>query len=328
MAPSSLNEVLPGAPLLSLDTVPDAQIETIADPFPVSHEGRLYVLAEVLGRREPAGPFKTVGIFEIDDGLQRACYLGDALPAETGRYSYPHVVRDDQRYLLIPEVFVPLEGGRGGWLQVLQIWETQASAFPFGWTRLREQLLPGCQAPSDKLLLARNGLWWLFCSDNARRRLVLFTSADLRAWRPHPSSPVVSRDDLARGAADRSLAGRAARAWRLGGGIMTRGGELVLPLQHKYRSGTYGGAVTLLRIHEMTEASVRATREGSPLLVEDPRRPWMAHGAHHVALARHGERIVLATDGFDGRRWTSSLVELPAECGLSPWEPAIQAAGS
>ena len=278
---------MPRAPLLSLDSVPGARVETLADPFPVSHGGRLFVFAEVLGRREPTGFFKTIGVFEIDEGLAGARYLGDALPAGAGRYSYPYIIRDGGRYLLVPEVFVEFHGAPSRWIQVLQIYETAGHAFPFGWTKLHEQLLPGCEAPGDKVLLSQGDLWWLFCSDNAARRLMLYTSRDLRRWQLHPGGPVVARDDAPRAAGEPSLDERGARAWRLGGGVLVRAGRPALPLQHKHRSGSYGGAVTLLALGELTQRRGVASRDRSPLLAEDAGRPWMAHGAHHVALARH-----------------------------------------
>jgi hypothetical protein len=313
-----LNDLLPSRPLLSLDSVPGVTVETLADPFPVSHDGRLFVLAELVGRRDGAW-FKTIAAFEIEDSLRQARYLGDVLPPESGAFSFPHVVRDGDRFLMLPEVFVPMEGAPGIRLQLLQIYETPAEQFPFGWTLAHEGLPPGCQAPSDKLLMRRDDRWWLFCSDNAGRQLLLYTASELRDWSPHPSNPLVCRDD-ATAAEPESLEWQAARAWRLGGGIIDRGGELLLPLQHKHRSASYGGAVSLLRIDELTDRQVTVTRETPPVLHEEPGRPWMAHGAHHVALARHGDRIVLATDGFDGERWTSHLTELPPSSELGPWE--------
>jgi hypothetical protein len=316
--PTPLDPWLPPAPLLSLDRVPGAAVDTLADPFPVFHGGRLFVFAEVLGQRAGA-PFKSVGVFEIDDRLEEARYLGDALCVADARYSFPCVVRDGSRYLLLPEVFVELRSADARWMPLLQIHETSAEDFPFGWRLLHEQRLPGCGGPSDKVLLREGGQWWLVCSDNAARQLLAYTSADLRRWSPHPGGPLASRDDAACHKEAASPVEHAAGAWRLGGGPLARDGRLVLPLQHKYRSGTYGGAVTLLEVGALTAGRTAVARDPAPILAEDPSRPWMAHGAHHIALARHGGRTVAATDGFDGRHWTSTVIELPEDFALGPW---------
>lgn len=312
-----LNELLPDEPLLGLASVPGVGLEALADPFPISHDGTLYVLAEVLGRGNSGALSKHIGAFRIGPALNVAEYLGATWGDDEGRFSYPYTMRDGDRYLMVPEVFVPLVGADES-LQVLQIWQTDADEFPFGWSRLHEAWLPGCQAPSDKVLLRRDGTWWLFCTDNAQRRVLLYRSEDLDRWSPHPMNPLVSKDGAGAAADTRLGDGSDRRAWRLGGGVLERDGALVLPLQHKHVSDSYGGAVTLLTIDELTPERLAATLDPQPVLAEDATRPWMSAGAHHVALAEHGGRVVASTDGFDGRHWTSTLIELPPALGLRP----------
>ncbi|HYV19010.1 MAG TPA: hypothetical protein VFC25_08270 [Verrucomicrobiae bacterium] len=301
-----LNALLEAPPILGLDAVPGREVLTIADPFPVSHQGRLYVFVEVLGR-QPAGPFKKIGVFSVSDDLARAEWLGEACPEDDGLCSFPFVVRDGDRYLLVPEVFVPMQGGGPAILQTFQVWETAAADFPFGWRKRHEGVLRGCAAPSDKVLLKDGGTWWLFCSDNAMHRLLAYLSEDLRTWRPHPANPIVSRDDAA-----------PPRPWRLGGTPLLVDGDPALPLQHGWAGETYGGAVTLLKLIERTPERIRTRFDATPLLAADPRRAWMSRGAHHVAVTEHSGRCVVATDGFDGTHWRSTLVEAPPTPSLRP----------
>ncbi len=308
------NRLLPDRPLLGRGTVQGLEVETLADPFLISHSGRLYLLAEAIGLGPTSDFFKRITVFLIDEKLQRATWLGDACPGDDGACSFPFTIRDDDRFLMVPEVFVPLQGGGQSSLQVLQIWETLAGEFPFGWRKIHEGILAGCLAPSDKVLFKHEDLWWLFCSDNAGRRLLAYHSSDLGTWRPHPCNPVIARDVPAPGAVPGGP-----RPWRLGGGPLRAGGQLSLPLQHRHLGGTYGGAVTLLRIEDLDGDTMEVSLDPAPILAEDAERPWMARGAHHVSLARHGERTVVATDGFDGARWACAVVELPTGLDLEPF---------
>jgi hypothetical protein len=289
-------------PLLDLDLVPDAEVESIADPFPVSHEGRLYVLAEVLGRRSGV-VFKKIGVFAVDDDLRRAAWIGEACPGDDGLCSFPSVIRDGARFLMTPEVFVPMQGGGAAIRQVIQVWETGTDAFPFGWRKIVEGIVPGCAAPSDKVLLRHGEEWWLFCSDNAMQRLLAYRSSDLRRWRPHPANPL----------------SRAPSPWRLGGAPLDAGGRLALPLQHATEEASYGGGVTLLRIERFDADRFEGRLDPEPVLRSDPRVPWRSRGAHHLALADHAGSVVLATDGCDGRSWRGTLFPLPGTAGLGAW---------
>jgi hypothetical protein len=311
-----LQGALPSRPLLGLDSVPGLEVESLADPFLVGYEGRLLLFAEVLGRRPGTGLTKKIGVFAVADDLRQAEWLGEACPGDDGLASFPHVVRDGSRFLLTPEVFVPFEGAAGRHFQVLQIWETPASSFPFGWRKIHEGRLEGCSTPSDKVLLRRGDQWWLFCSDNAARQLLAYRSIDLRTWRPHPGNPVVSRDD--QNAPPHASEPCRPRPWRLGGSPLLAGGQLALPLQHSLPGGGYGGAVTLLHLGALDDSRIETALEAGPILAADPRRPWMAVGAHHLSLVRHADRIVVATDGYDGTHWTIALVERPDGLDLVP----------
>ncbi len=316
-----LDRYLTGLPLLTTDRAGGGTIETVADPFPVSHEGRLHVLVEVVGRRDAGAYFKKIGVFSVEDNLGGIEYLGETWPEDDGLYSFPFVVRDGDRYLLLPEVFVPFAGGGPQALQLLQIYETQVSDFPFGWRKLHEGMLEGCVAPSDKLLMRDGSGWWLFCSDNASMTLRLYHSTDLTRWTPHPENPVIGHRRL-RGWINRVVPGGtvAANAWRLGGGPVGLGERVALPLQHACGSTAYGGAVSLLSIDRLDAHRIDCRVGRRRILSRTPTREWMSRGAHHVALARHAGRIVAATDGFDGKRWNSTVFVVPPDAGIALWE--------
>lgn len=302
MAIPALNPLLSRPPLLGLDGIPGAELDTVADPFPVTHGGRLYLLAEVQGRRPATGPFKKIGVFRVADGLDRVEWLGEACPEDDGLCSFPFVLRDGDRYLLVPEVFVPMQGGGPAILQTLQIWTTRVDDFPFGWTKHHEGVLPGCAAPSDKVLIKDDATFWLFCSDNAMQRLLAYTTEDLRRFRPHPANPIAT----------------APGPWRLGGGPFRIDGEVALPLQHRHDGSGYGGGVTALRLLARDAERVQASLDPGPLLAAERGRDWMSHGAHHVALVRHAGRVIAATDGSDGRHWRSTVVDAGGVPSLGP----------
>jgi hypothetical protein len=150
-------------------------------------------------------------------------------------------------------------------------------------------------------------------------RLLAYLSEDLRTWRPHPANPIVTRDDAggARAGA-RGADAPAPRPWRLGGAPLLVDGQPALPLQHGWAGETYGGAVTVLKLLERTRVQVRTRFEASPLLAADESRAWMSRGAHHVAVAEHSGKVVVATDGFDGAHWRSTIVEAPPAPSLRP----------
>ncbi len=314
-----LNRYLTDSPLLTTDRAGGGTIETVADPFPISHEGRLHVLVEVVGRRESGEYFKKIGVFCVEDDLNEVKYLGETWPEDDGQYSFPFVVRDGDRYLMLPEVFVPFAGGGPQALQLLQIYQTQVSDFPFGWRKLHEGMLEGCAAPSDKLLLRNGDEWQLFCSDNSSMTLRLYRSTDLARWSPHPENPVIGHRRL-RGWINRVVPSGtvAANAWRIGGGPVGVGEGVALPLQHACGSVAYGGAVSLLGFDRLDGQGIECRVARRRILSRDPSRRWISQGAHHVALTRHAGRIVAATDGFDGMRWNSTVFEVPAEAGIGP----------
>lgn len=308
----------PRTPLLTPKLVTGNQeVITVADPFPVSCDGVLFVLAEIEGSRRGGDYFKKLGAFAIDDDLKTGRYLGELWPADDGEYSFPYVVCDGGRLLLVPDVNTPGQPAD----KRFRIYACDPSAFPFGWKLLVETQLPGAARPSDKVLIRHNDRWWLWVSDSQNGgRLLLYSSDNLRDWSPHPGNPLLHRPAWQR-AANRLLPPTLfrVRPWRLGGGAAVLDGCPVLFVQHMYRRAIYGEAVTPLLITQLSERRVEFELAAAPMLAAQEDVAWQSQSAHHVAFARHGDQCVVTTDGFDGTRWSSTIQQMPAGNHFVPW---------
>lgn len=305
-------------PLLTPDRAETSgEIVTVADPFPIVCANRLYVLAEIEGRRRDGRYFKKIGAFEIAAGLRDAEYLGETWPEDDGEYSFPYVFRWGDDFVMLPDVNLPGQPAQ----KRFRIYSCPASDFPHGWRCLSEATLKGVQLPSDKVLVNRDGVWYLFVSDaQGGGRLHLFYSEDRDHWQRHPGSPLLRRT-LCDRALNRYLPHRyyRSRPWRLGGGAVEIDGQLILFAQHMAERKLYGEAVTPLAVLELTPQSVRFDLGSKPVLKADVSIPWQHDAAHHVAFCRYQDRYVVATDGFDGRLWSShaAFYEPPNECSFA-----------
>jgi hypothetical protein len=155
---------------------------------------------------------------------------------------------------------------------------------PAGEWRFHNLFLTGIQAVDPTLVKVEGG-WYLFCTrhdDRPLSRLYLFSGkTPFGPWTPHPDNPV--KDDLG-----------AARP----AGPLFRGqdGRLYRPAQDCRR--TYGGAVIIHRVDELTPQSFRETaiRSLSPLP-----GPW-CKGLH--TICPFGEDTLI-----DSKAWEWSLSE-------------------
>lgn len=153
-----------------------------ADPFPVSVEGRRYVLFEdcPLGRLAgrisalELGPDGPVG--EVRTVLERPYHL-----------SYPCVFRHGGKLCMVPETRA------NGTVEIYECEE-----FPDRW-RLARTLMKGVRAV-DATLYEHGGRWWMFVSmaespgASAWNELFLFHTDDPLngEWTPHPRNPIIS----------------------------------------------------------------------------------------------------------------------------------------
>jgi hypothetical protein len=136
---------------------------------------------------------------------------------------------------------------------------------------------PGERTQVDGVLHQDGKRWWFFCMHPARRPLenLFLYSAESAAgpWRPHPANPILR---------DRSAA-------RPAGPLIQTSGGLIRPAQDC--STTYGGALVLNRVLELTPT---AYREEVVRRIE-PIAPYSS-GLHAICPA--GEQTII-----DGKRW-------------------------
>lgn len=293
-------------PLLTPHDIPgNDRVITVADPFPFVLDDTLYVLAEIEGKRASGAYFKKIGAFSIGHDLRSSQYLGETWEADDGEYSFPYLLRDGDRVLMIPDASLPGSPSQ----KRFRIYTTSLHDFPFGWSCLHESVLDGTVIPSDKALLPWNGHWYLFVSDaQSGGRLLLYVSDDLQHWTPHPGGPVLRRGMCDR-LFNRVLSTRmyGFRPWRLGGSVLLLNGQPALFLQHMYRRKFYGEAVTPLVVESLTPEHIEFRLGSRPILAADEAVAWQRMAAHQVAFTCFRGTPIVATDGFDGELWCSTL---------------------
>jgi hypothetical protein len=247
----------------------------LADPHGhVIAEGERLILAErydylCAGHRQGKGEI-VVARLAVGTSLDEA----DFQPAMEFPFhlSYPSLLKDS-----------------GCWYMFTESWEAHGIAIfsapaPGGPWSFHELTLPAIPAV-DATPVKWGDEWYLFCTrhdDGPQSRLQLFNAPSVFGpWSLHPCSPL--KDD----------AGSARPA-----GPLFRGqdGQLYRPAQDC--SATYGGAVVIHRVDELTPHSFRET---AVRRIEPPRGRW-AHGLHTVCA--FGDDTLV-----DGKCWEWSLME-------------------
>lgn len=211
---------------------------TLADPFPIVHEGRVRVFFEEQARGR-AGVL-SVGVLE---GERLTEIVSDILPSATHR-SWPNVFHHRGELWMLPE---SAQDGE------VALW--RCTSFPDRWEKARV-LLSG-RGWTDPVLHHHQGRWWLFVSptgpvaDSHSDSLELYHARDLfsDAFEPHPWNPVAI-----------GLCGS-----RPAGRIFARDGAWIRPAQDA--SGHYGRGLVFFEIEELTPTRYRErvhSRMGGP----------------------------------------------------------------
>ncbi len=216
-------------------------LDYLADPFGAAEGTKRWALVE---RFDAAASRGTIEAFEFGaDG-----WRGSPVPAMSGveHMSYPFLLQHEDQWYCIPESF----GGGVSLYRALEL--------PARWERVANLV----QADAvDATILRHDGRWWLFYTDLAEprhHRLSAFYADDLRGpYVPHPLNPVKS---------DPRSAGCA-------GTPFVVDGVLYRPAQDCSRS--YGGAITINRIVELTPLAFR--EEPAATLSPNPRYPAGVH---------------------------------------------------
>lgn len=244
-----------------------------ADPFVLAEEGALRLYCEQMDYRRGVGEIWSAPV------LSHAETWANPVPLlrQPGHMSFPFAFRHQG----VPHL-------------LCETWEAGGASLyaqrDDGWNFARIDL-PGGPVV-DGALYHDGEIWWLFCGHIGSRpddELYLYHAADPSGpWRPHSANPVVR---------DRSGA-------RSGGPLVSTGQGLIRPAQDCTR--TYGGALTLKRVVELTPTAYRE----EVVRRLDPLPPWSG-GLHHLCPA--GDATII-----DGKRWRFHPLD-PGRKILSGW---------
>lgn len=143
--------------------------------------------------------------------------------------------------------------------------------------RFKDLIRPGGRTVVDSVLHHDDRHWWLFCMHPGRRPLenlfLYFSQSPFGPWQPHPGNPILC---------DRAAARPAGPVFATSQGLIRPGQDC---------STTYGGALTLNRIVELSPTAYRE----EVLRRIAPHRPYGA-GLHAICPA--GDYTIV-----DGKRW-------------------------
>jgi hypothetical protein len=254
-------EELPSAIRAVRWLAPRPPLYFIADPFPFRHGGRDWLLVEDYGH-----PWRVRGrISRLDAAGLRGAELVPVIDRAT-HLSYPYVVTDDDgRTWCVPEMGAERNGCAlfellpdGSWIE-------------------RNRILDG-RVVIDPTIVRIERRWWLFCGNGEGRGSLeleaYYADALAGPWTPHALNPLKR---------DRASA-------RPGGRPFVFDGQLFRPAQDCSR--TYGGALTIMAIEELTPT---AFRERAVVRLEPDAHGPYPDGLHHLVI--DGRHIYL-----DGKR--------------------------
>ena len=259
---------------------PRASGKSLADPFAIAKDGRVYVLCEEFGYGEYKGRIVYFELLDTDHlskpkvALELPCHL-----------SYPYLLEYRGDIYCVPETH-----------QAREVCLYKALAFPNNWTKV-ETLLDDF-AGVDPTIFHHEGHWWLTCGDEELShgwdRLFIWHAEEPKGpWIPHERNPV--KTDIG--------------SSRPAGTPFMYNNNLFRPAQDCSR--TYGGRVVLNRIVTLTPtkfheevASIVDPHLGSPY----------PDGLHTVSSAGN----ITLIDGKRFERIASTMLKWRIEQFLHP----------
>lgn len=257
----------------------------LADPFGIWRGDELHVFAEAYDYRTRHGVIDHLTFRADKTFSDRRTVL-----REPWHLSYPFVFEADGEVWMAPEAF------RSGRLTLYR-----ARAFPDAW---EPALTLELDTPAiDPTVFRHEGLWWIAYAPQGPQaakqgRLHLAYSERLMGpWRTHPGNPV--RIDRA--------------GSRPGGAPFLHDGVLTLPVQDCSR--TYGGAIRLLRILELSPGRFVA-EAGAPIAPPASAAPY-TDGLH--TLSACGPATLIDVKRID-RSLGGLAIDVGRRAGL--WRPA------
>lgn len=257
----------------------------IADPFGIQRDGVLTVFAEAFDYRVRRGEIH----FYQYDAADTLIGQGVAL-AEPFHLSYPSLIEDDGELYMLPE------GYKSGGLTLYR-----SVSFPDRWEPVQRL---GDVAAIDATVVRQGDRWWMFHAvqgpaDQAMRELHVAWSFSLKGpWTPHAANPVRSGFESS----------------RPGGTPFVRDGALHLPVQDC--TTTYGAAVSLLRIDDLTPSTFSARVVGRL----EPGDLLTGHGDGLHTLSGHGDVTFIDVKGIrrsPAEGWIRTLYKIRRFLGFN-----------
>ena len=234
-------------------------LHTIADPFLVTANGRLWLFVEEAR-------------FALN-GCIAAMSTADLIHWE----SHGIVLREST-HLSYPQVFI--HGGINWMLPEATksgaVWIYKCDQLPGPWRRAHRLLE---EPHADPTLLEQDERWYIWATD-AKNKLRLYHSSDLTGpYIEHPASPLTADP----------------RFSRCGGSpLRLRDGSLLRLAQDC--SSTYGRGLHAMRISIISSLEYRETLFRADFLPRDER--WNANGTHHLSVVEFNGVQVRAVDGL------------------------------
>ncbi|MCA9726877.1 MAG: hypothetical protein R3E12_15275 [Candidatus Eisenbacteria bacterium] len=257
---------------------------SLADPFVLIHDGRSVVLVESLSHQHGRGVIAAVsGIDEPAVSVSRTVLRS------WSHLSYPYCFEHEGTVWCVPEMH---EAGR--------VMLLRADRFPDRW--IEDSVLLEGVPVVDPTLFQHEGSWWMLCgrSDwDDWTHLFAWSAPSLHGpWTPHPWNPL--RSDV--------------RSTRPAGRPFRIGDRLYRPTQDC--SQTYGGAISINEIVELTATSYREVPRLR--IVPDPKGPY-PDGVHTINSA--GSITVI-----DGKRHFVTSRRLWLQLWRQPQRPQARTA--
>jgi hypothetical protein len=240
----------------------------LADPFVVERDGVRALFAEDFDYARGRGVIDAL-VLAADDTVLRRERIIDA----PTHLSYPFPLEIDGQLYLVPENCGANEVALYRCVRFPDLWERESALFP---------RFDGV----DTTFFAHEGRWWAFCtrySHGSNLALHALHAPALRGpWTEHPLNPIV---------VDVASARPAGPPFVVDGALYRLGQDC---------SETYGGAVVIARVDELTPLTYRETLVKR--LAPPPGR--YGDGIHTISFA--GERLVV-----DGKRTVRDARMLP-----------------
>ncbi len=237
-------------PVLRAEDVTDCNARFVADPFMIRQGNVWHMFFEVFDRELERG---LIGLASSPD-LTHWRYEGLVLK-EDFHLSYPHVFRQQDEFLMIPEC---------GQTSSVRLY--RSVRFPWEW-ELQATLFE-CSTPVDASVFRHDDRWWILVETSGGKHdtLRLFHAPDLLGpWSEHRASPLVEGN---------------AHVARPAGRVIEFGGRLLRFTQDC--APIYGRCVRAFEVSELTSETYKEAPRTNREILAPRGKGWNRLSMHHI----------------------------------------------